>query len=95
MSGLCPAESIVDIQAAELPFWIAADHFPVVLLLHLNGNGLLDVVRGNAAVRGNVEDAVLLLAVCIGSDLVDARTVEGIELVTKGGLGALALGFKA
>ena len=95
MQCLCPAESIVDIQAAELPFWIAADHFPVVLLLHLNGNGLLDVIRGNAAVRGDVEDAVLLLPVCIGSDLVYARAVKGIELVTKGCFGALAFGLKA
>ena len=95
MQCLCPAESIVDIQAAELPFWVAADHFPVVFLLHLNGNGLLDVIRGNAAVCGNVENAFLLLPVCIGSDLVYARAVKGIELVTKGCLGALAFGLKA
>ena len=95
VESLRTTQPIVDIQASELPFGIAADHFTVIPLLKLNGDGLLDVIRGYTAVCGDVEDTVLLRSLRAGDNLVHARAVIGVELIPQGVLGALTLRFKA
>ncbi|MGN0755126.1 MAG: hypothetical protein ACI4ME_11775, partial [Aristaeellaceae bacterium] len=83
-----------DIQASELPFGIAADHFTVIPLLKLNGDGLLDVIRGYTAVCGDVENAVLLRSLRAGDDLVDTRAVIGVELIPQGVLDRSSVGYQ-
>ena len=90
-----PGEAVVHIGAHMLPLWIRLDHVPVGVLLHLNGDQLIDVVRGDPAVRRNAEDSIFLRRSCRSSDLPDVLARISVDLDAQGFLGAGALGHEA
>ena len=95
MLGIRPGEAVVHIGAHVLPLGVRLDHVPVGVLLHLNRDQLIDVVRGDSAVRRNAEDAIFLRRSCRSSDLPDVLARIGVDLHAQGFLGAGALGHEA
>ena len=67
--GIRPGEAVVLIGAYVLPLGIRLDLVPAGVLLHLNGDQLIDVVRGDPAVRRNAEDPIFLRRSRCRSDL--------------------------
>ena len=80
MLGVRAREAVVHIGAHMLPLGVRLDHVPVGVLLHLNGDQLINVVRGDPAVRRNAEDSIFLRHSRRSSDLPDVLARIGVDL---------------
>ena len=52
-------EAVVHICTDVPPFGIGLDHVPVIILLELNGNHLINIVCGNTTISGNTQDPII------------------------------------
>ena len=86
-------KAVVHIGAGVFPLGIRTDHVAVVVLLQLNGDDLVDVIRGDAAVSRDPQYATVVLLPAGGGDLLHALSPLGADFLTQclSGAGALAL----
>lgn len=87
-------KAIVHIGTDIFPSGIGTNHIAVIVLLKLNGNYLIDVICGNAAIGGDSQDAFVILITAGCSDLPDALPGLSVDLLAERLLGAGAFGLK-
>ena len=74
-------KSVVHIGAGVFPLGIRTDHVAVVVLLQLNGDDLVDVIRGDAAVSRDTQYATVVLLPAGGGDLLHALSPLGADFL--------------
>lgn len=82
--GIGAGKPVIHVCANILPLGIGPDHISVIRLLQLDGESLVDVVRGNPAVGGHSENPVILLRCGCRGNLVYAVTRQRVDLLFAG-----------
>ena len=91
---VCTGETVIHIGADILPFRICLDHVPVVILLHFNGNQLINVIRGNTTVSSHPENPIFFGSCCRCGDLPDVCSGIGIDFFPERLFGSGTLGHE-
>ena len=80
MFCVCAGKAIVHIGAHVLPVGISQNLFLVLLDLQVDGNSLIDIVGGDAAIGCYAQDLFLLWRIRHGGDLSHVPAVHRVRL---------------
>ena len=95
VSGVCSRKTVIYIAAGVFPVGIFSDFLHILRDLQPDGQRLIDIVRGNAAIRRHAQNAVLLGRCSCRRYHADISAVKRINLPDKSVFASLPLRLKA